>query len=596
MKLKQLSLNFRAKLTLALITATVIAFSFAPIFISSLSEKYQDINDTTIFREHETILTDSVRNFKEKLQSTVGLWANAETADALANFDANSWQNRLLGFGNTMSSISGTTHIIAFDSELTLVNEYKIDANAQDINEKVLENIKRQSSESLDEELDVFSFYRQGSELKYIFTKPVFDEDEELTHILVFVGTTLKIFSAFEKTLGYQVFIEFDDQQKYGLIPEYVKPSSILDHGLIFEIIDETEGEVNSLFFELKNIPIKKDVFGMSLALYVAKDITLETKTMNLFFNQLLGIFVLGIVLIILGGVWLSKRLAKPISDSMFQIKNVMAHLELETEAISKSASSLSEAAKRIDMVIQTTSSATTEIRSSMEGTRLNSERSRDTIHDTEKVVSDGKGSINASLDSVQKISSANENFKKITDLIRNIEKETKFIDSIVFKTQLLSVNASIEASRAGDFGRGFSVVAEEISNLAKTSGESADRIHQSIESGVEEIDSLLKVSETTAQEGKKSTAQSAQSFEKIQERLDDMVAGFMEILDQTSEQNIGLDQISKSVQHLENHSRSGIEEASGLEVSANNLGKAYDSLKGSMDNLDNFLNGKKSA
>ena len=51
-----------------------------------------------------------------------------------------------------------------------------------------------------------------------------------------------------------------------------------------------------------------------------------------------------------------------------------------------------------------------------------------------------------------------------------------------MFKTQLLSFNASIEAARAGQHGRGFAVVAEEVGHLAQTSGKAAEEIRNLLE------------------------------------------------------------------------------------------------------------------
>lgn len=60
---------------------------------------------------------------------------------------------------------------------------------------------------------------------------------------------------------------------------------------------------------------------------------------------------------------------------------------------------------------------------------------------------------------------------------IRSVHRITEVITSVADKTHLLSLNASIEAARAGDAGRGFTAVAEEIRKLAESSGEQAEQI-----------------------------------------------------------------------------------------------------------------------
>ncbi len=79
---------------------------------------------------------------------------------------------------------------------------------------------------------------------------------------------------------------------------------------------------------------------------------------------------------------------------------------------------------------------------------------------------------------------------KELVDLSGQIEEFASVISSISKKTNILSLNASIEAARAGDQGRGFAVVASEVRNLASQSAKSSKEI----------TDTILKVQSSVAE------------------------------------------------------------------------------------------------
>ncbi len=91
--------------------------------------------------------------------------------------------------------------------------------------------------------------------------------------------------------------------------------------------------------------------------------------------------------------------------------------------------------------------------------------------------------------DSRQQMRMLSEAMVKITDTSKKIENISAEIENIASQTNLLSLNASIEAARAGDAGRGFAVVAEEIRQLAEQSANSASNTRQLIEGALKEID-----------------------------------------------------------------------------------------------------------
>lgn len=88
-------------------------------------------------------------------------------------------------------------------------------------------------------------------------------------------------------------------------------------------------------------------------------------------------------------------------------------------------------------------------------------------------------------------IERSNNGMKQIIQLIQDIESKTRVINDIVFQTKLLSFNASIEAARADEHGKGFSVVAEEVGNLARMSGASAQEISQLLAASVQRVNEI---------------------------------------------------------------------------------------------------------
>lgn len=104
-------------------------------------------------------------------------------------------------------------------------------------------------------------------------------------------------------------------------------------------------------------------------------------------------------------------------------------------------------------------------------------------------------------LDGIVKQSAAN--IRQLESLSRMIESFTQVISGIANKTNILSLNASIEAARAGDQGRGFSVVASEVRSLAaktaKSSKEIADTIVKVQEFIATTVNSMNEIYENTS-------------------------------------------------------------------------------------------------
>ncbi|WP_211363207.1 methyl-accepting chemotaxis protein [Fluviispira multicolorata] len=123
---------------------------------------------------------------------------------------------------------------------------------------------------------------------------------------------------------------------------------------------------------------------------------------------------------------------------------------------------------------------------------------------ENKKKVNHGKEIINKMINSIEHIKSSNENIireviqgnnriSEIVKVISEIENKTKIINTIVFQTKLLSFNASVEAARAGEYGRGFSVVTEEVGNLAQMSGNASKEISTMLQSSIDKVKNIIE-------------------------------------------------------------------------------------------------------
>lgn len=221
-------------------------------------------------------------------------------------------------------------------------------------------------------------------------------------------------------------------------------------------------------------------------------------------------------------------------------VRNVIANVEIQSSIIESTSEKISQIVAEIsnlDSGVATLASNVEEASASVMEMLKNSELVSDSMTKTAQEFEQLQESAEAGSE-IQSI--AEESINEITSRSEALAEANEVIASIASQTNLLAMNAAIEAAHAGDAGKGFAVVADEIRNLAETSSEQSRTISKYIEN----VQTAIKNVVTT-------THQSGDAFSEVALKIKELSVLITKVNNAMFEQKVGSSQIMEALDNL---------------------------------------------
>lgn len=286
----------------------------------------------------------------------------------------------------------------------------------------------------------------------------------------------------------------------------------------------------------------------------------------------------------------LEEAVRAMLESSRFQARRVNEAVRILASAASDIASTVAQLSVGTSKTSAAVTETTTTVEEVKQAAKLSSEKAKKVSDSAQQAVLVSETGRKATEDTVHRMSLIKEQMESIGETVVRLSEQSQTIEDIINAVQdiadqsnLLAVNASIEAARAGDQGKGFSIVAHEIKSLSDQSKRATDQVKSILDDTRKWVNAVVMATEQGAKAVDAGVAQSVIAGEAIQSLSNSVSVSSQaaSVIHTTSEQQfVGVDQVARAMANIDVAMQQNLTGTSQLEAAAKELQELGEFLK----------------